>query len=168
MKALHGLGVNVFAFDYRGFGQSENSHPSERKVNQDADAAWNYLTETRHIPAAAIVLDGVGLGAAIAVETAARHGDAAAVILEHPLPPMLTSLQNAPRMRLLPMALLFDDRFDPTKTLAGLRTPKLFVYPSSAEPQLYYDTAVQPKQKADGTNAMTAVAEFVKRALGGG
>jgi len=27
LQALHNLGINVFAFDYRGFGKSLNVHP---------------------------------------------------------------------------------------------------------------------------------------------
>jgi alpha/beta superfamily hydrolase len=41
--------MNIFAFDYRGFGKSVNMHPSERSTYEDADAAWRYLTETRHL-----------------------------------------------------------------------------------------------------------------------
>ncbi len=49
LQALHSLGVNLFAFDYRGFGNSQNIHPSERSTYEDAEAAWHYLTETRHL-----------------------------------------------------------------------------------------------------------------------
>ena len=93
LQALHNLGLNVFAFDYRGFGKSANIHPSQASTYEDADAAWRYLTETRHLSPSTIVLDGVGLGAAIAAETARRHPQAAALILEDPKPPILESLR---------------------------------------------------------------------------
>ncbi len=102
LQALHTLGINMFAFDYRGFGKSVNIHPSERSTYEDADAAWRYLTETRHLSPSTIVLDGVGLGAAIAAETARRHPQTPALILEDPRPPVLDSLQFDPRTRLLP------------------------------------------------------------------
>ena len=79
LQALHKLGLNVFAFDYRGFGKSVNIHPSQASTYEDADAAWRYLTDTRHLSPSTIVLDGVGLGAAIAAETARRHPQAAAL-----------------------------------------------------------------------------------------
>ncbi len=49
LEALHQLGINIFAFDYRGFGKSVNIHPSEASTYEDADAAWRYLTDTRHL-----------------------------------------------------------------------------------------------------------------------
>jgi hypothetical protein len=144
LQALHNLGLNIFAFDYRGFGKSVNIHPSQASTYEDADAAWDYLANTRHLSQSTIVLDGVGLGAAIAVEVARRHSQAAALILEDPKPPILNSLDA--RTRLIPVRLLFHDRFDPTRTLAGLRMPKLMLYANDRA--LYYDQAAEPKQRA--------------------
>jgi pimeloyl-ACP methyl ester carboxylesterase len=148
LQTLHQLGLNIFAFDYRGFGKSVNIHPSEGSTYEDADAAWRYLTDTRHLGPSAIVLDGVGLGAAIAVETTRRHPNAAAVILEDPQPPTLDALQFDARTRLLPISLLFHDRFNPTRALASLSTPKLMLYSAQGANGLYYDQAAGPKQRA--------------------
>jgi pimeloyl-ACP methyl ester carboxylesterase len=152
LQTLHNLGINVFAFDYRGFGKSLNIHPSEASTYEDADAAWRYLTDTRHLPPSNIVFDGVGLGAAIAAEAAHRHPQAPALILEDPSPPTLDSLQFDARTHILPIHLLFHDRFDPTGTLAGLRTPKLLLYSTPAEAGRYYDVAAEPKQQAMAAN----------------
>ena len=127
VQTLHSLGVNVFAFDYRGFGNSVNIHPSEASTYADADAAWSYLTETRHLAASSIILYGIGLGAAVAAEAAHRHPEAAALILEDPRPPVLETLQFDARTRLLPIRLLFHDRFDTTRILPTLRMPKLTI-----------------------------------------
>jgi pimeloyl-ACP methyl ester carboxylesterase len=127
LLALHSLGINIFAFDYRGFGKSIDLHPSEASTDEDADAAWHYLTETRHLAPSSVVLYGVGLGAAIAAETARRHPQAPALILQDPQPPTLTKLRFNPQTRLLPVRLLFHDRFDLGKTLANVHTPKLFL-----------------------------------------
>jgi pimeloyl-ACP methyl ester carboxylesterase len=148
LQILHHLGLNIFAFDYRGFGKSINVHPSEKSTNEDAEAAWRYLTDTRHLAASAIVLDGAGLGAAIAAETARRHPQAPALILEDPRPPVLDSLQLDRSMHLLPIRLLFHDRFDPSNTLANLRTPKLLLYAAGNTEGRYYDKAADPKQRA--------------------
>ena len=152
MQALHNLGLTVFAFDYRGFGKSANIHPSQASTYEDADAAWRYLTETRHLSPSTIVLDGVGLGAAIAAETARRHPQAAALILEDPKPPILESLRFDARTRLMPIRLLFHDRFDPTQTLSNLRTPKLMLYSAQGANGLYYEHAAEPKQRATVTD----------------
>jgi len=90
----------------------------------------------------------VGLGAAVGAETARRHPQAPALILEDPLPPTLDSLQFDARTQLLPIHLLFHDRFDPTGTLARLRTPKLLVYSTHEADDRYYDVAAEPKQRA--------------------
>src|SRR5665213_3101643 len=34
-RAFHTLGISVFAFDYRGFGASQQGHPSQQKAYQD-------------------------------------------------------------------------------------------------------------------------------------
>ncbi len=151
LQALHKLGINIFAFDYRGFGKSLNIHPSEASTYEDADAAWRYLTDTRHLSPSTIVLDGVGLGAAIAAETARRHPQAAALILEDPVPPILDSLQFDSRTRLLPIRLLFHDRFDPDEGRWPVcATPKLLLYSteSGGRPLLQ---AAEPKQRATVT-----------------
>jgi uncharacterized protein len=128
LKTLHGLGVNVFAFDYRGFGKSADLHPSEKSTYEDAEAAWHYLIDTRHLAPSSIALEGIGLGAAIATETARRQPQAAGLILVDPVLPVLDSLQLDARTRLLPIRLLFHDRFDATATLARLQIPKLTLH----------------------------------------
>jgi hypothetical protein len=170
LQALHNLGINVFAFDYRGFGKSLNVHPSEAKTYEDADAAWRYLTDTRHLSGASIVLDGVGLGATIAAETAHRHPQAPALILEDPAPPTLESLQFDANTRVLPVRLLFHDRFDPTKTLAQLRTPKLLLYSAHDAAGRYYDVAAEPKQRAiiaNGGDYLSSLRDFLGKYLPG-
>jgi pimeloyl-ACP methyl ester carboxylesterase len=72
-------------------------------------------------------LYGIGLGAAVAAETAHRHPEAAALILEKPRPPLLQTLQFDARTRLLPIRLLFHDRFDSTRILPALHMPRLVI-----------------------------------------
>ena len=166
--------MNIFAFDYRGFGKSVNIHPSQASTYEDADAAWRYLTDTRHLSPSAIVLDGVGLGAAIAVETARRHPQAAALILEDPKPPVLDSLQFDARTRLMPIRLLFHDRFDPTQTLASLRTPKLMLYSThdatdATTTRLRSRSKEQPSRRSTGmTNYLPCLRSFLGKYLPGG
>jgi len=112
LKTLHSLGINIFAFDYRGFGQSMNTHPSETNTYEDADAAWNYLIDIRHLDPRSIVLYGAGLGATIAAETAIRHHESPALILENPAPPALSLIAADERTSILPIRWLFRDRFE--------------------------------------------------------
>ncbi|HLR25306.1 MAG TPA: alpha/beta hydrolase [Fodinibius sp.] len=76
---LHSLGLNVFIFDYRGYGKSEGS-PSEKGTYRDASAAWNYLTQSRAINAGKIVVMGRSLGGSIAAWLGSRKNPAALII----------------------------------------------------------------------------------------
>ncbi len=60
---FHRLGYDTFIFDYRGYGESSGA-PSESGTYLDAQAAWRYLTETKGIPPARIMLFGESLGGA--------------------------------------------------------------------------------------------------------
>jgi pimeloyl-ACP methyl ester carboxylesterase len=120
LNVLHSLGVNIFAFDYRGFGNSVNDHPSEQRVYEDADAAWTYLTGIRHLDPKSIVFYGSGLGATIAAEAALRHRESPGLILENPAPPALTLIEADSRTSLLPVKWLFRDRFDIAPKLQAL------------------------------------------------
>jgi hypothetical protein len=66
------LAVNVLAVDYRGYGKSEGS-PDEAGVYRDADAAYDFLVQERHIQPKNIVLFGHSLGGAVAIDLASRH-----------------------------------------------------------------------------------------------
>jgi len=112
LKTLHSLGINIFAFDYRGFGQSAATHPSEDRAYEDADAAWNYLTDIRHLDPKSIVIYGTGLGATVAAEAAIRHPESPALVLENPAPPALSLIAADSRTSILPIRWLFRDRFE--------------------------------------------------------
>lgn len=147
LDALHALGVNVFAFDYRGYGKSEGPHPDEKRMSADADAAWNYLTSTRHEGAKAIVMYGTGVGASLAVELAARH-TSAGVVLDEPTASARQVIGSDARAKILPMWLLLTQKFDPFQTLKTLKTAKLFVDRDGAKARTeeLYREAAQPKQ----------------------
>ena len=73
------LGYSTLIIDYRGYGNSTGK-PSEQGTYLDAEAAWDYLTQTRKIPPATIVLFGESLGGAVAAWLATRHEPAALAI----------------------------------------------------------------------------------------
>ncbi len=127
LKTLHSLGVNIFAFDYRGFGNSINTHPSEQRVYEDTDDAWNYLTDIRHLDPKSIVLYGQGLGATIAAQASLRHPDSPALILESPAPPALSLIEADARTSILPVRWLFHDRFEIAMPLRLSKTRRLLL-----------------------------------------
>ncbi len=132
LARLHAVGVNVFAFDYRGYGQSQFAHPSEARWRQDAEWALQYLTGTRRIALRAMVLDGHGLGANLALEVAAAHPELAGVIVEVPLDAPVNAIFSDPRARLVPAHWLVRDRYALNAPAAALRIPSLWFLPVSS------------------------------------
>lgn len=127
LSAIHAAGVNVFAFDYRGYGQSEFVHPSEVHWKADAESALNYLTTVRQIPVGSIVVAGSGLGANLALEIAAAHPDLAGVVLDSPLPSPADLVFNDPRAKRVPAHLLFHDRYNMQEPAKQLRISSLWI-----------------------------------------
>jgi uncharacterized protein len=125
LAILHNTGFNIFAIDYRGFGTSDASvHPDAERMNQDAEAALDYLVTTQHTSQSSIIPMGSGLGASLAVELAHAHPRLAGVILDNPDPdPAATAA--AQTSRLIPVRLLFGRRFAIAAPVATLATPKL-------------------------------------------
>jgi fermentation-respiration switch protein FrsA (DUF1100 family) len=120
------LGVNLFAYDYRGFGDSDGV-PSEPGVYADAAAAYAYLTDSLHVPASRIILFGHSLGTGVAIELA-RHVPAAGLIVED----AYTSVANRGQevFRFLPIKLIAKSRFASIEKIGDLALPKLFLHAS--------------------------------------
>lgn len=124
LARLHNLGVTVFAFDYRGYGQS-SGEPSEAGTYRDARGALAYLSSRGWEPAR-IVYCGRSLGAAVAVQLALEEPPAG-LVLESPF----TSLAAlACHHHPLPCPLLrrtFAGFYDSLGKIAGLRSPLLII-----------------------------------------
>lgn len=73
------LGVNVFIFDYRGYGRSEGS-ASEEGTYLDGEAVVAYLRSREDVNDERLVLFGRSLGCAVAAETALRTKVSALVL----------------------------------------------------------------------------------------
>jgi hypothetical protein len=152
-KALHALGVDVFAFDYRGFGTGQAGHPSQKKSYADGLAAMNYLTGMRHIPPNRIVVYGARLGAAVAVHIAHQSPKIAGIILEDPQPSLAKEVKQEQHIHLLPMWLIFQDRFNISDVVPSLKMPKLILLTGAMRDYApgttaIYNAALAPRQKA--------------------
>lgn len=127
LSQLHDVGANVFAFDYRGYGQSKFAHPSEAHWLEDAGWALDYLTNTRHIDPHTIVVYGSDLGANLALEFAATHSELAGVAVDSPITDATSSIFGDPRAKLVPAHLLVRDHFNLDAAAEGLRIPALWL-----------------------------------------
>jgi hypothetical protein len=141
LASLHNLGLNLFAFDYRGYGQSAPARPSQQSMAQDTDSAWQYLTATRAISPQRIVPYGTGVGTSLATRLAADRNSIPALILDTPRADLLDVAIRDPRARLLPVRLLFHERFPLAEPLSTLRTPKLLLSRSTSPDQTFLHAA---------------------------
>ncbi len=83
LTAIYKQKMNVFAFDYRGYGQS-SGEPSIAGLKDDAWSAYNYLIETKNTEPERLIIQGHSLGTFLALWLANRM-PAAGLILESPL-----------------------------------------------------------------------------------
>ena len=140
--------ANVLALEYRGYGRSEGK-PSEAALYRDADAAYQYLVQTRGIAPKSLIAFGQSLGTTVATHLAA-HREVGAVILEAPFP----SASRVARkfFWFLPgLSLLAHGQFDTQARLQQITAPILIVH-CTQDPvipfqfgQAVYEAARPPK-----------------------
>ena len=143
------LGSNLLLVDYRGYGKSTGGKPSEAKVYEDAEAAWQYLVKQRGVKPQQLFIYGHSLGGAAAIDLALRHPEAAGLITES----TFTSMQAMGELKydFLPAGLLLNQRFESLQKIAQLKIPLLLVHgtwdqkvPVGMAQQLF-EAAPQPK-----------------------
>ena len=122
------LGFSVLLIDYRGYGRSQGSFPSEDRVYEDAETAYNYLVKQRQLLPSKILFYGHSMGGAVAIELAIRHPEAAGLIVHNSFTSMLDMVESNAYMRFFPVRLLLTQRFDSLAKVKSLRMPILFVH----------------------------------------
>jgi pimeloyl-ACP methyl ester carboxylesterase len=157
LASIHRAGVDVFAFDYRGYGQSKFMHPSEASWREDTNSALDYLVATRQIPVHSLVLAGSGLGANLALGVAAAHPQIAGVVLDSPHPAPLDLVFNDSRAQLVPAHLLFQDRYPMQEPAAQSLIPSLWMLPAESP-----GASASEKPLLDAYSAVTAPKTLVR------
>lgn len=79
IKIFHELGLDTLIIDYRGYGLSTGK-ATEEGTYLDAQAAWDYLVNTRGVPADRIIVFGRSLGGAIGAWLGVQNTPAAVII----------------------------------------------------------------------------------------
>lgn len=117
------LGMNVFMYDYRGYGQSEGE-PSEEGTYADIRAAYAHV-KSRGFSPASIFLMGQSLGTAVTVDLAASE-QVGGVILEAPF----TSIPAVARKFLwtLPLLPFATTKYDSLSKIGQIRVPLAIVH----------------------------------------
>ena len=157
-RQLRQVRVNVFAFDYRGYGQSEGV-PSERGLLTDVRAAYDHLVGPLGRSPEEIFLFGHSLGGAVAIDAALDRPAAGLVVQSS-----FTDLKDMARALYpkVPLHLITRNGFRSIEKVARLTLPKLFILatddptvPASVSRRLY-EAAAPPKDlfevKSDGHN----------------
>ncbi len=124
VEIFHRLGLSVLLFDYRGYGQSTGK-PSEAGLYDDGEAVWRYLTQTRRVDPGKVVVFGRSLGAAVAIDLAARYTPGALIAESG-----FTSAPDvgARHYPILPVRLLSRNHFDNLSRIAAAQAPVLIIH----------------------------------------
>lgn len=141
-------GLNLFAFDYRGFGASEGS-PRETGFYDDALASYRFLADSLGVPPQRIIIFGHSLGSGVAIDLAARV-PAAALVVEGAYTSIPDRAQEI--YPYFPVKLIATQRFASIDKIARITTPKLLLHSPSddiipfAHGQRLFERAVEPKK----------------------
>src|ERR1051325_6313049 len=121
---LRTVGVNILAFDWRGFGTS-TGEPTETGLYRDATAAYRYLRDSLGVPANRIVIFGHSLGTAPAIELATRV-PAAGLIVEGA--PTSVRDRGAELYPWLPVKLVAQIDFNSLARLSRVHMPVMLMH----------------------------------------
>ncbi len=150
LEVLHDkLHVATLEFDYRGYGRSADTPPSETGILADARAARAWLAKRAGIKETDIVLMGESLGGGVAVDLAARDGARGLVLLN-----TFSSLPDVAAYHYpwLPVRLLMRNRLDSVAKITSYHGPLLQCHGDRDTivplrfAQSLFDAAHQPKQ----------------------
>ena len=148
IQLFHQLGLEVFIFDYRGYGESEGK-PTETGTYEDAETAWRYLVDKHKVDPSKIVVFGRSLGGGVASWLASRHTPGA-LILES----TFTSLPDiaATSYRFMPVRLMLRFKYNTAEYLSEVNCPTLIIHSRGDEimpfihGQRLFEIASEPKK----------------------
>jgi pimeloyl-ACP methyl ester carboxylesterase len=117
-------GFSMVLAEYRGYGRSKGTSPSEEGLYLDAVAVLDLL-EARGIKPADVVLWGQSLGSGVAAEMAKRDRGARLVLVA----PFTSTVDMASRViPFLPASMVMVDRFDTLAKAPSINAPALVVH----------------------------------------
>lgn len=147
IKIYYDMGLSIFIFDYRGYGNSEG-RPSEKGTYKDAETAWNYLVEKMGFEPGNIIITSHSLGGAVASYLAGKVNPKALIIEGS-----FTSMIDMGKLYYpyLPIRLLIRQRYNNKKHLKKVHCPVLIIHSPDDEVvpfymgKTLYQTANPPK-----------------------
>ncbi|MDB9822811.1 alpha/beta hydrolase [Deltaproteobacteria bacterium] len=129
IRLLTERNLQVFIFDYRGYGKSSGS-PSEKGIYMDGRAAYDYLADKEHIPPEKIVLFGRSLGGSVAIDLALNR-DAGSIIVESAF---VSTKDMAKTMFLFNMlSFVLPRNYNNLEKISKISIPKLIIHSEDDE-----------------------------------
>jgi len=149
IKFFNSMGINLFIFDYRGYGKSSGA-PKEAGLYKDALAAYDYLISRKNdINIGKIVVLGESLGGAVAANLCLQR-KVDALILESSIVSLYLKAKEL--YPLLPIKAILFEKYDTLSKIKKIRIPKLIVHGLDDEKIQFADAlklfyaAPEPKQ----------------------
>ncbi|MDH3691554.1 MAG: alpha/beta hydrolase [Gammaproteobacteria bacterium] len=129
LSIFHRLDLNVFIFDYRGYGLSQGT-PTEKGTYSDAEGAWHYLTNSRGVDPSTLLVFGRSLGAGVATWLATQRRPRALIIES-----AFTSVQDmgAHHYPWLPVRWLSRFHYDSLTRIGNINVPLLVIHSQDDE-----------------------------------
>ena len=124
IQRLKRLNLNIFIFDYRGYGRSEGT-PDEKGIYKDSRAAYKQVLAMDGVSVDSLFFFGRSLGGVCAVETAMNH-PARGLILES----VFTNSADMSRtvFPLIPLGWAVRSKLDAVGKVPHLKLAKLFLH----------------------------------------
>jgi fermentation-respiration switch protein FrsA (DUF1100 family) len=123
---LHEIGVNVFIFDYRGFGLSAGTS-SEKGLYKDGESALNVVLNSYHVHPDSLCLYGYSLGNVVSIYLAAEKVNPLCLIAEAPFA-SANSLTQGSLILDIPALWLTTGEFDNVVKIKQIKTPFLLLH----------------------------------------
>ncbi len=118
VEGWHQTGFGVLAYDFPGYGLSTGK-PTEASCEASIEAAWKYLTETKHIAPSMIVLVGRSVGSGPSVWLTERKRPAGLILISP-----FTSVYAVR----IPIPIFPRDRFPNLKRIPNIKCPLLVIH----------------------------------------
>ena len=125
-ELLYKTGVNVFIFDYQGYGMSEGT-PSESALYADSRAALQYVLSRSDVAPGRLVLYGYSLGSASAVDLAAYTFTPSCLCLEAPYASTSTLLQSGTLLD-IPSSYVMKGEYNNAEKIRKVHAPLLIIH----------------------------------------
>lgn len=149
-------GFNVFVFDYRGYGESDNRRPTQRGCFDDSQAALDYVRARPDVDASKLLLFGQSLGGnhAIAIVGAGNREGVRAIAVDG----TFYSYPYIANQRVPGGGLLIGNRYSASKFVTALPPIPLLIMHGTADKTVAYSNATRLYEAARPPKRLITIA----------